>query len=83
MMTMGTCEMLSHAGNSPGINQQCANGHNIFVRGCIPVAGKEDKYVHVDLEQDKIEFAAQDIKISIDIDSVIWTVEVQAWTSLR
>jgi len=69
---MSASEMLSYAGDSPGINQQCRHGHNIFVRGRVPIFGEEEKYLLVDLEQDKIDFAEDDIEISVDIDSIIW-----------
>ena len=65
--------MLNYAGDSPGINQQCLHGHNIFVRGRVPIIGEDEKYLRVDLEKDKIDFSEDDIEISIDIDSIIWT----------
>ncbi|KAI9449509.1 hypothetical protein HD554DRAFT_2181041 [Boletus coccyginus] len=70
---MSASAMLEHAGASPAINQPCTQGHNIFVRGRLPVFGEGEKYIRVDLEQEKIDFTAREIVMSIDIDSIIWT----------
>ncbi|KAF8429402.1 hypothetical protein L210DRAFT_3418840 [Boletus edulis BED1] len=70
---MSVTEMLYYAGDSPRINEWCTNGHNMFVRGRLPIFSEEDKYVRINLEQDKIDVSEEDIEISIDIDSIIWT----------
>ena len=72
---MSATEMLNYAWDSPGINQQCLHDHNIFVHGHVPIIGEDEKYLWVDLEKDKIDFSENDIKISIDIDSIIWTIK--------
>lgn len=72
-MTMSATEMLYYSGDSPDINQRCTHGYNMFVRGRLPIFSEEDKYIQVNLEQDKIDLSVNDINISIDIDSIIWT----------
>ena len=73
---MSATEMLNHASDPPNIHQRFSRGHNMFISGRIHVFGEEeDKYVGVDLEQDKIEFSSDDIEISVDIDSIIWTTK--------
>ncbi|KAH0834639.1 hypothetical protein J3R83DRAFT_10148 [Lanmaoa asiatica] len=70
---MSASQMLECAGPSCRINQACTEGHNMFIRGRLPVFGEGETYVHLDLEQDKVDFAAENITISVDIDSIIWT----------
>ena len=69
---MSAREMLDYAGSAPWINQSYSHGCNMFVQGHLPIFGEGQKYVRVDLEQDRVDFSVDDIQISIDIDSIIW-----------
>jgi hypothetical protein len=64
--------MLDYAGQAPRITQPYPHGCSMFVQGRLPVFNEESKYVHLNLEQDRVDFAVDDIQISIDIDSIIW-----------
>lgn len=65
--------MLEYVGEVPRLPQPCCKGLDMFVCGCLPCLEEEEKYVCVDLEKDGQEFDENQINISIDIDSIIWT----------
>ena len=70
---MSAKEMLEYVGEVPRLPQPCRKGLDMFVRGRLPCLEEEEKYVCVDLEKDGQEFDENQINISIDIDSIIWT----------
>lgn len=67
--------MLNYANSPPHINRPYAPGFNVFVKGCLAVTCDDERYFQVDLEQDGIDMDANNIEISIDIDSIIWTTK--------
>jgi len=59
----------------PPLQEECRYGHNLFVRGCTNVSDGDERPIYVDLELDAIKFDEEDITISVDIDSIIWTTK--------
>lgn len=73
---MSTSEMLDYCIT---YHRPYCQVYNMFIHGHLPIFNKEKKYVYVDLEQDKVNFLVDDIKISVDIDSIIWTTRKPVW----
>ncbi|KAH9833898.1 uncharacterized protein C8Q71DRAFT_860168 [Rhodofomes roseus] len=65
---MGFEDMLFHAGALPGTDE----ARDIFVRGR---ADNDEKYIHVNPEQDGEVLGPDNIDVSIDIDSLIWVTD--------
>lgn len=65
--------MLHYADAPPSMTQPYAAGCNIFVRGRLSTTHDDDEYFKVDLEQNGIDFDVNEIEVSVDIDSIIWT----------
>ncbi|KIJ58749.1 hypothetical protein HYDPIDRAFT_33862 [Hydnomerulius pinastri MD-312] len=68
---MSAAEMLHCAGESANYPNVSRDGHNTFVRGKL-INGTS---ICVDLEKDGISFDVDDIDISVDIDSIIWSTK--------
>jgi hypothetical protein len=60
----------------PPLHEECRYGHDLFVRGCTSGLGGDERPIYVDLELDAIKFDTEDILISVDIDSIIWTTKM-------
>ncbi|KAG2028647.1 hypothetical protein BDR03DRAFT_1070843, partial [Suillus americanus] len=59
----------------PPLQEECRYGHDLFVRGCTSGPDGDERPIYVDLELDAIRFDEDDISISVDIDSIIWTTK--------
>jgi len=64
LITMSAHDMLDEAGPA----ENTPESQNVFVRG----KSRDDKFIFVDLERDKVDLLKQDLAVSIDIDSIIW-----------
>ncbi|KAG2029786.1 hypothetical protein BDR03DRAFT_975545, partial [Suillus americanus] len=60
---------------NPPLQAQGRYGHDLFVRGCTSGSDGDERPIYVDLELDAIRFDEDDISISVDIDSIIWTTK--------
>lgn len=76
VIIMSASKMLHYAGeNNIGSHDFSVPYHNMFIYGCLPIPGEEAKYVCVDLEKDGTDIPVNNINISINIDSIIWTTK--------
>ena len=76
---MSAKEMLEYVDEVPRLPQPCRKGLDMFVCGCLPCLEEEEKYVCLDFEKDGQEFDENQINISINIDSIIWTTRHFVW----
>ncbi|KAG1795963.1 uncharacterized protein HD556DRAFT_1234984 [Suillus plorans] len=69
-------ELIDCAQYDPPLHDACRFGHNSFIRGRTNVHDDNPPCLYVDLEQDAVQFSEDEIEISVDIDSIIWTTKV-------
>ncbi|OJA20364.1 hypothetical protein AZE42_07317 [Rhizopogon vesiculosus] len=69
-------DMIDAAPYDPPLDEECRHGHNSFVRGYTSQRYGDGTPIYLDLEEDAIKFSPQEITISVDIDSLIWTTKV-------
>ncbi|KAG1843312.1 hypothetical protein DFJ58DRAFT_854529 [Suillus subalutaceus] len=72
---LAASELIDSAQHDPPLHHQCRFGHNAFVRGCTSHRYGDGTSLYVDLERDSVRFSEDEIEISLDIDSIIWTTK--------
>jgi hypothetical protein len=73
---LSASELVESARYDPPLQDECRFGHNAFVRGCISHPYGDGPALYVDLERDAVALSEDEIEISVDIDSIIWTTKV-------
>ncbi|KAG1839613.1 hypothetical protein C8R48DRAFT_621556 [Suillus tomentosus] len=73
---LSASELIESAEYDPPLHEECRFGHNSFVRGRTSHRYGDGPALYVDLERDAIKFSEDEIEISLDIDSIIWTTKV-------
>jgi hypothetical protein len=73
---LSASELVESAQYDPPLQDECRFGHNAFVRGCISHRYGDGPALYVDLERDAVALSEDEIEISVDIDSIIWTTKV-------
>ncbi|KAG1762332.1 hypothetical protein EV702DRAFT_1228544 [Suillus placidus] len=73
---LSASELIDSAQHDPPLHEECRFGHNAFVRGHTSHRYGDGPALYVDLEQDAVKFSEDEIKISVDIDSIIWATRV-------
>jgi hypothetical protein len=72
VVIMSASEMVDYGSELCGLHNPSQHGHNAFICGHLPISmGVKEMYVCLDLEGDSIDISADDIDISINIDSII------------
>ncbi|KAG1760492.1 hypothetical protein EV702DRAFT_985523 [Suillus placidus] len=72
---MSASEIIDSAQYDPPLHDECRYGHNAFVRGRTSHRYGDGPALYIDLEKDAIQFSEDEIEISVDIDSIIWTTK--------
>ncbi|KAG1718252.1 uncharacterized protein EDB91DRAFT_1066822, partial [Suillus paluster] len=72
---MSASEIIDSVQYDPPLHDECRFGHNAFVRGHTSYRYGDGPALHIDLERDAIQFSEDEIEISVDIDSIIWTTK--------
>ncbi|KAG2116293.1 hypothetical protein DEU56DRAFT_761564 [Suillus clintonianus] len=73
---LSASELVESAQYDPPLQDECRFGHNAFVRGCTSHRYGDGPALYVDLERDAVSLSEDEIEISVDIDSIIWTTKV-------
>jgi hypothetical protein len=68
-------DLIDSAHYDPPLHDECRAGCNAFVRGRTSHRFRDGPPLYVDLERDAVKFSAEEIEISVDIDSIIWTTK--------
>ncbi|KAG2136431.1 hypothetical protein DEU56DRAFT_756337 [Suillus clintonianus] len=72
---MSASEIIDSVQYDPPLHDECRFGHNAFVRGRTSHRYGDGPALYIDLEKDAIQFSEDEIEISVDIDSIIWTTK--------
>ncbi|KAG2109467.1 hypothetical protein BD769DRAFT_1674949 [Suillus cothurnatus] len=69
-------DLIDSAQTNPPLHEECSFGHNVFVHGHAGYDFGDEPTLYINLERDAVKFTKDDIEISVDIDSIIWTTKV-------
>ncbi|KAG1724229.1 uncharacterized protein EDB91DRAFT_1255321 [Suillus paluster] len=73
---LSAAELIDSAQYDPPLHDDCRFRHNSFVRGRTSNHYGDSPALYFDLEQDAVAFSEDEIEISVDIDSIIWTTKL-------